>query len=89
MPKDKFQNSADSLIAPSQFCFSVTPDDNVDLQSATKAIYVGLGGDVTLRPVDNSADVTFRNVPDGAVLDVRVSAIRATGTTATDIIGLA
>jgi hypothetical protein len=89
MPNDKFQNSSDSLISPAQVCFNVTPDDLQELEGVTKAIYVGQGGDVTLRPVDNLVDVTFRNVANGAILDIRVSAIRATGTTATDIVGLA
>lgn len=89
MPQDKFQNSSDSLIAPAQACFSITPDDADDLLQVTKAIYVGDGGDITLRSVDGPSDVTFLNVPTGAILDVRVQAIRATGTSASSIIGLA
>jgi len=89
MPKDTFQNSSDSLIAPAQVCFQVTPDDVIELEAVTKAIYVGQSGDVTLRAVDSSADVTFRNVQGGSILDVRVSAIRSTGTSAGDIVGLA
>ncbi|WP_427966473.1 spike base protein, RCAP_Rcc01079 family [Altererythrobacter sp.] len=89
MPKDNFQSSSDSLISPAQICFAVTPDDAQDLAMVTKAIYIGLGGDVTLRSVDNTDDVTFANVPTGAILDVRVSAVRATGTTASNIVGLA
>lgn len=89
MPKDNFSNSSDSLIAPAQFCFEITPSDTQELQVVTKAVYVGQGGDVTLLAIDNASDVTFRNVPTGAILDVRVSAIRATGTSAADIVGLA
>jgi len=89
MPKDNFRRSSDSLISPAQTCFIVIPDDVQDLEQVTKAIYVGQGGDITLRSLDNISDVTFRNVADGAILDIRVSAIRATGTTAADIVGLA
>lgn len=89
MPKDNFQTSSDSVIAPAQFCFDVTPSDSGELQLVTKAIYVGEGGDVTLRPVDNTSEVTFRNVPSGAILDVRVAAVLATGTSASQIVGLA
>ena len=89
MPKDNFQSSSDSLIAPAQFCFEVTPSDSQELQVVTKAIYVGEGGDVTLLAVDNATDVTFRNVPAGSILDVRVAAVRATGTSASQIVGLA
>lgn len=89
MPRDTFQTSSDSLISPAQFCFAINPSDSAELERVTKAIYIGHGGEVTLRALDNVQDVTFRNVPSGAILDVRLSALRATGTTATDIVGLA
>ena len=57
------------------------------MQAVTKAIYVGSSGDVTLRPLRGAADVTYRNVPDGAYLTVRASHVRATGTTAGDLVG--
>lgn len=87
--KDTFQSTADSLISPATICFAIVPADGGELTQVTKALYVGTGGDIALRPLDGTADVTFRNVPDGAVLDVRVRAVRATGTTAADIVGLA
>ncbi|RGP41507.1 hypothetical protein BPTFM16_01813 [Altererythrobacter insulae] len=89
MPQDKFENTSDSLIAPAQVCFQISPDDNADLEQVTKAIYVGDGGDVTLQSLDGPSDVTFYNVPTGAILDVRVRAVKAAGTTASNIIGLA
>ena len=89
MQKDNFQRSSDSLISPAQSCFNITPDDVQELEQVTKAIYVGTGGDIALRAVDNTSDVTFRNVAEGAILDIRVSAVRANGTTAADIVGLA
>lgn len=89
MPFDPFAPNADSPSAPARHCFAVTPDDSAELQTVTKAVYVGGAGDVTLRAIESDADVIFRNVPAGAVLDVRTAGIRATGTTATDIVGLA
>ncbi|TNE33771.1 MAG: hypothetical protein EP350_03410 [Alphaproteobacteria bacterium] len=89
MPKDNFQSTSDSVTAPASRCFEITPNDSVELVEATKAIYVGTGGDVTLRSLDSAADVTFRNIQDGSIIDVRVSALRATGTSASDIVGLA
>ena len=86
---DPFASTNDSPIAPSEDCFAVQPDDAAELPQATKAIYVGSGGDVVLVPVRGEAPVTFRNVPTGAILDVRVRAVHATGTTAADIVGLA
>lgn len=85
---DPFEDFSDSLIAPAKHAFAVTPDDNDDLPSATKALYVGNGGDVVVRPVESSQDVVFVNVPAGAILPIRARAIR-TSSTATDMIGLA
>ena len=89
MVQDRFQLNADSPSAPSQFCFAVAPDDAAELSQATKALYVGTGGDIALIPVRNTDTVIFRNVPDGAILDVRVRAVLATGTTAANLVGLA
>ena len=88
MFEDPFESSANSLIAPSSDCFAITPNDTQELSKATKAIYVGSGGDLVVRPVGSSADVTFRNVIGGSILDVRVRAVRETGTSALDIVGM-
>ena len=89
MPIDKFDHLADGLTAPSEDTFAVTPDDTAELPQITKALYVGAGGDITLRASRSESDTLFRNVPSGATLDVRVRAVRATGTNASDLIGLA
>lgn len=86
---DSFNNTTDSLIAPSSNCFAITPNDAAELATVTKAIYVGEGGAVVLRSVRGGDDVTFSNVPSGAILDVRARFVRATGTTASQIVGLA
>ena len=89
MPNATINNVFDSATAPSQNCFTIVPHNSQDLTTVTKAIYVGNGGDVVLRSYRGATDVTFRNVPSGGVLDVRAIAVRATGTTATDLVGLA
>jgi len=89
MSSDKFNAAVDSVIAPARNCFSITPSDTGVLPVLPKAIYVGNGGDIMVRAVDGSADVKFANVPSGAILDIRVTSVRATGTTATNLVGLA
>lgn len=89
MPTDKLSNLSDSLISPARDCFVVVPSDSVELSLVTKALYVGTGGHVALQANDSAGAVTFRNLPSGAILDVRVRKVLATGTTATDIVGLA
>lgn len=89
MIEDPFSRTTDSPIAPSEYCFAITPDDVQDLPRATKAIYVGQGGDIALVPVRGTSEVIFSNVASGTVLDVRIKAVRLTGTTAADLVGLA
>ncbi|HEX8484897.1 spike base protein, RCAP_Rcc01079 family [Sphingomonas sp.] len=83
---DDFADRADSVLAPSRSATPVTPSDSQPLARLPKALYVGTGGHVTLRCVDDAADVVFRNVPAGAIIRARASHVRAAGTTATDIV---
>ena len=86
---DPFATHADSVFAPARRVFAIAPHDSDPLPMVVKALYVGTGGNVVLRSVDGTQDITFRNVGAGQVLDVRAQAVRATGTTAGDIVGLA
>ena len=86
---DTFQTTADSLTAPSRAPFPIQPSDTAALATLPKAIFVGTGGGVTLRGIDAKADVVLKNVASGQVLDIRASHVRATGTTAADLVGLA
>lgn len=89
MSLDNFSTALDSLIAPARNCFSIIPHDVTALVEVPKAIYVGSGGDIVVRAIDSNQDVVFANVASGSILDVRAAAIRATGTTANDLVGLA
>lgn len=89
MPLDKFDRAVDSVIAPARNCFSITPSDAGELVVVPKAIYVGEGGDVVVRAIESGSDVKFVNVRSGTILDIRILSIRATGTTASSIVGLA
>lgn len=89
MPNGKFAKTTDSLIYSARNCSSITPSDVDEITQITKAMYVGTGGDVTLRSVDGETDVRFANVNAGAILHVRALFARSTGTTTSDIVGLA
>lgn len=84
-----FYNYADSPTAPALLCYAITPSDSAELPHLTKALYIGEGGNVVLRSAQGDVDVTFANLPSGYILDVRAVAVRATGTTASAIVGLA
>lgn len=77
----------DSPTAPAGAPFAVTPDDAIPLPARLKGIYVGTGGDVTQRGIAAETDVTYRNLPDASYIAVCASHVRATGTTARDLIG--
>lgn len=86
---DPFANHDDNPAMPSRAPFAIQPHDSNPLPFAPKAIYVGVGGAVTLRGIAGAGDVTFANVASGQVLDVRAGWVRQTGTTASQLIGLA
>ena len=83
---DRFSNVSDSILAGSRAPYAVAPDDVAPLPAVPKGIFVGTGGDVTLRGAGSDADVTYRNLPDASYIAVRASHVRATGTTATNLI---
>lgn len=87
MPVDRYANFAESPDSPASEAFAVVPSDSAELTSVTKAIYVGTAGHVVLRPLRSITDVTYRNVPAGSYLTVRATHVRATGTTAGDLVG--
>jgi hypothetical protein len=83
---DKFASQSDSASGPARDAFPLTPSDTVAISPIPKGIFVGSGGTVTLRAIDGAADVTYRNLADGSYIAVRAQFIRATGTTASNMI---
>lgn len=68
---------------------AVTPhDSNASITGNPTGLYVGGAGAITCTMKNGSSDVVFSAVPAGATLNIRVSAIKATGTTATNILAL-
>ncbi len=89
MPFDNFDSALDSLVAPARNCFPIVPNDTANLPSLPKAIYVGSGGNVALRAVDSSQDAILFNLASASIIDVRAMIVRTTGTTASNLVGLA
>jgi hypothetical protein len=88
MMTDQFMNRADQVSAPATRAVAVVPHDTQALSDVPKALYVGSGGTVVMRGVRDTGDTSWVKVPDGAVLPFRASHVRATGTTAGDILAL-
>lgn len=81
-----YTNHPDTATGPARAPFPILPSDTAELPAFPKGIYVGSGGDVTLRGIEGSADVTYRNLPDASYIAVRARYVRATGTTASNLI---
>jgi type 1 fimbria pilin len=85
---DNFSTLGDSPSAPSTYALAVTPHDVNALTDIPKALYVGSAGNITMRGLNGAADQVWKNVPAGAILPFRARYVRATGTTAADILAL-
>jgi hypothetical protein len=84
---DTFKRMTRSLTAPAEEAVAIVPDDAASLEHATRAIFVGGGGDARIRML-GGAEVLFTNLQAGSVLPLRVVRVYATGTTATGLVGL-
>jgi hypothetical protein len=66
---------------------AITPHDVNEVSTFIgRGIYVGVGGNIALRPIGNDADVTFVAVPAGSIVPVQPRFVRATGTTASSLL---
>ncbi|WP_431321110.1 spike base protein, RCAP_Rcc01079 family [Rhizobium sp. YTU87027] len=84
---DRFASHAPSLTGPASAGFAVLPNDNLDLVEITRALYVGIGGELVVTMASGQT-LTFASVSDGSMLPLRISRVHATGTTAESILGL-
>jgi hypothetical protein len=87
-PNDSFRAETSDLSSPIRHGFAVAPTStNADLTSATRALWVGGGGDLNVMLV-SGATVLLKGVPGGSLLPLRVARVLASGTTATSIVAL-
>ena len=84
---DHFENFETGLTSPVENSLAVTPNDGTDLSTTTRALWVGVAGDINI-DTKGGGTVTLKNVAAGSLLPFRVSRVWATGTTATDIVAL-
>ena len=82
---DRYNGAGDDLLSPASMAADVTPSDSAPLPIASKRLWVGGAGDVSI-VTTGGVSVTYAGVPAGTYLNVRAAQVNATGTTATDII---
>ncbi|MDH5185241.1 MAG: hypothetical protein OEX12_15275 [Gammaproteobacteria bacterium] len=87
MAIEPYENTPGTLRDPATEGFDIVPNDGADLAKVPRSVYVGVGGDIKVDTLRGTT-LTFKNVISGSCLPVRVRKVYATGTAATDMIGL-
>lgn len=84
---DKFTTNASGMTSPLTRSEAVTPHDTTEQNFVSRAVWVGVAGNVTFLMADGSV-AAFANVPAGTLLPVRAKRVNSTGTSATNILFL-
>jgi hypothetical protein len=82
---DSFENHVRSLTSPPENGAAISPSDSADLPFVSRALYVGSGGDLAVRLQDGT-DLVLANLAPGTLMPIRVARVRATGTTAGQVL---
>ena len=85
--QDTYRSYARGLNAPAADAFAITPDNGNDLAVAARAIYVGGAGSLEIVTLAGNT-VVFTGLGAGTVLPCSAARVRASGTTATGLVGL-
>jgi hypothetical protein len=83
---DNYQGMQDGLSTPAVDGVAVTPSDSTVL-TTTRALWVGGAGNLSV-VMKNGTTLTLNSVPAGSMLSLRVTKVRSTSTTATNIVAL-
>lgn len=86
MPSDRYGAFGDDVSTPARRSTPIVPHDTNDLPIIPKALLIGTGGVIVGRLVDDTEDRTF-TVPAG-YHPLRFRLVKATGTTASNMLGL-
>ena len=84
---DKFALEATGLDSPGLHAVAVVPSDSVPLSTDARSLFVGTGGTITLI-TSGGETVLFTGVLSGSILPVRANQVKATGTTAANIVAM-
>ena len=84
---EKYEGRAENITAPARRAFAITASDTNDLAAETRAIYVGSAGDL-VAVLSSGDEVTFAGLGGGTLLPVRARRIKASGTSAGQLVGL-
>lgn len=83
-----FEGAGEGIRDSAKHTYAITPHNTNELPVYTRGIYVGTGGTVVVRGISDTVSTTWVNVPSGFVMPVQAKIVEATGTTASNLIGL-
>lgn len=78
---------APTFTAPALDTFTVSPSNSTNFNSMARALYVGVGGNITLVTPAGTVQ-EFIAVPQGTILPVVCIRVNSTSTTASSLVGL-
>lgn len=84
---DKYEGQQPGLTSPGIDATPIVPNDNQDLTTISRALYVGSAGDVRVQLV-NGSEAVFQSMTPGAFYPLRIRRVFATGTTAGGLISV-
>ena len=83
-----FPMTGDQPFFSARRAFAITLHNSNEIAYVTKGLFVGTGGNLKVTMYDGTA-VTFSNVPSGTILPIMVKIVWSTGSTASNVVGLA
>lgn len=85
---DRFQGrDPEALLVSITHGEAIAPSDTVEFTNASRAIYVGAGGNLVVVLISGD-ELTLKNVPSGSLLPLRAKRVASTNTTAADLVAL-
>jgi len=63
-------------------------DQSIESGATYEALYIGVGGDVTVTLATDGEDILFKNLASGQLLPIRLTHVKESNTTATSMIAL-
>lgn len=85
--QDRYDGYSGSLEGPAADGFAIVPNDGTDLSEVTRALYVGVGGTLAIT-LKSGVELALQGIAAGTLLPLRVRRVKATGTSASAIVGL-
>jgi hypothetical protein len=78
----------DGLTSPAENAVAVTPHDSTDFVTASRALWIGGAGNISVEMVGGQSAVVFTGIQAGTILPLRVTRVNSTSTTATSIVAI-